>query len=92
MVRKNAVQHGTPQGYKKHLKGSHGWNLVPCAACKDAHNAEIAAYRERKGRDRTQDNLRRAARSRALSRLSECHPRDYELLLAEELEKTGTSR
>lgn len=88
--RKNAVQHGTPQGYKKHFT-SNAWG-APCDACKDAHNREIAEYRQRKGRDRTQENDRRTARNRALSRLSLEYPDRTHELINEELKKLEESR
>lgn len=92
MARKNAVQHGTPQGYKKHLKKDSGWGSTPCDDCRAAHNREVAEYRERTGRDRSQDNDRRTARNRALGRLAKLRPREYDALLAEELKKMETSR
>lgn len=89
MVRKNAVQHGTPQGYDKHMK-TPAWGK-PCEPCKAAHAQEMSAYRERKERDRTQETRRRTARNRALSRLAEAYPTTYQLLLSEELQEMETS-
>jgi hypothetical protein len=89
MTRKNAVQHGTPQGYKKHVMGDWG---EPCDACKEAHNQEIADYRQRRGRDRTQENNRRTARARALTRLSLEYPDRTHELINEELKNLEESR
>ena len=89
MVRKNARQHGTPSGYKKHLDPNSDWG-EPCDECRAAHNLEVTEYRDRVGRDRSQEILRRAAKRRALARLSKKFPRTYEEYLTEELQETGT--
>lgn len=90
MPRKNAVQHGTPQGYQKHLKSSE-WG-DPCDRCKAAHAKEMKGYRERKGRDRSQENDRRTARNRALTRLSLEYPDRTHELINEELKNLEASR
>lgn len=90
MTRKNAVQHGTPQGYKKHTM-TNEWG-DPCDECRAAHNAEMAEYRKRKGRDRTQENDRRTARNRALVRLSLEYPDRTHELINEELKNLRESR
>lgn len=90
MPRKNAVQHGTPQGYRKHTKNP-DWG-APCDECKAAHNAEMASYRERKGRNREQENHRRTARNRALTRLSLEYPERTLALMKEELKNLEESR
>lgn len=91
MVRKNAVQHGTPQGYKKHLQKSSGW-AEPCDECRAANNQAMQEYRERTGRDRSQDNRRRTARQRALNRLAKENPDRTHELINQELQKMEASR
>lgn len=90
MARKNAVQHGTPQGYKKHFRDPE-WG-DPCDSCRAAHNLEVTLYRGRKGRDRTSEQSRRTAVSRARTRLAQLYPQEYTALLNEELDKTEASR
>lgn len=90
MPRKNAVQHGTPQGYQKHLKVRE-WG-DPCDDCKAAHAKMIKDYRERKGRDRSQENDRRTARNRALTRLAQEYPERTHHLIQEELKNLEASR
>lgn len=95
MPRKNAVRHGTPQGYKKHLKKDNDWDNEPCYGCRAAHKKEIAEYREKAGRDRAADTRRTTARRRALGRLVEEYPENvgrYETLLKQELDKMEESR
>lgn len=89
MPRKNAVQHGTPQGYKKHLKSGTDWDLEPCDECRAAHSREVAEYRERSARSREADVKRATARRRAFNRLVQEYPENvgrYEKLLKEEME------
>lgn len=93
MPRKSVVKHGTPRGYRKHLKDP-TWG-EPCAECRAAQAKEIQDYRERRGRDRSQDRMRATARRRALTRLVEEYPENvgrFNTLLNEEIEKMGGSK
>lgn len=82
MTGEKSIKHGTPTGYRKHLKEpeKHG---PPCEKCRSANAKEMRKYRENVTRDRSGDRRQRKIRHRALMMLRDEHPRDHNRFLRE---------
>jgi hypothetical protein len=72
---------GTYAGYQRHIY----YKEPTCDRCREAQREYMRAYRQRPAARRTV-NAQQAARSRALWRLVDMHPGEFQLLYEAELE------
>jgi hypothetical protein len=71
---------GTYGAYQAHRRRGE----TPCAPCRRANADYMAEIRRRYPRHRQRDYERTVIRNRALARLAELHPEEFEALLTEE--------
>jgi hypothetical protein len=84
------MKHGTVATYRKELRDQkNGVGDGPCGDCRAAQAIAISLQRLKKVRDRRTEGERRVVRNRALVRLSERYPEDYQELLADEQASAG---
>lgn len=74
---------GTYAGYQVHTKE----RTEPCPPCRRANADYMRALRARNPELLNKESLYGAARSRALTRLAALHPGQYEILIAQELDR-----
>lgn len=72
---------GTYAGWNAHRRASE----KPCDACKEAQRLYIRAWRAKKGAAVIEEQIRNAARQRALWRLKDMHRAHFDLLVADEI-------
>lgn len=80
---KAAPKCGTYAGYIRHYK--RGEDV--CEPCREAQREYMRGLRKRRPDLTKRDQHRATVRNRALGRLAERYPEEYEALLAEELRK-----
>lgn len=73
---------GTVAGYQTH----HRRNEPVCEACRDANADYWRNYRQSSSPGYVRGKARQNARSRAMTRLADQYPAEFEALLAEELD------
>jgi hypothetical protein len=75
-------RHGSYAGSQAHRRQG----IPLCTACKAAESDYMAAYRKRPGKRRA-ENVRNAARSRALWLLADKYPDEFERLYVQEVSR-----
>lgn len=78
-------RHGTPAGYQRHRRDQE----QACQPCKGAARAYAAANRSKGGPAVARESAANRARSRALWRLADLHPAQFQALFCHEMEAEG---
>lgn len=77
--------HGTTAGWNRHNRD----HIPMCDPCRKAHADYMRDYRRNNTQAREKNNRLTRAQTRALWRLKDLHPDEFQALVAEEFESEG---
>jgi len=83
----DATEHGTHAGYRRHVDAGE----PACDACLEGNAAYVQKWRIEHPASRGARNRYQNARGRAMTRLAQAHPGEFDVYMAEEL-RVETSR